>query len=733
MEPLGGGPNGEVYRAKVVGVAGMERQLAVKRFHAQVTTAAGVSAKLSQASRTYGSLDHPRIARLAELGVAGGETFTATELVVGLDLSRLITMAHETGQPLPAGASLGVVSAAARAIGYAHGRGVSHLGLSPTNVIATPDGDAKVTDVGILSCRLPPRPATDPSLLLRLPYLAPEQLVGDPVSAATDVFALGVIAYEMITGVKPFAGGTAFEIEQAILSARPAPLELPRPVSRVLDRCMARSPFERFPDARALADALDAALRLSPLAGGKRDVGDRVTSALEHIARINEQQLSGALSFAVPTPPGRGGSAVLPLQPPATARAVPAAARPAATASVSPPAPPQRATLRSHAPPLPRAATDTTGEPTIARDPAAGGGAAAAEIDESNLSIGDKTEPRARIEPLWPPTEPVQTLKGIVPPPLSSSASAAGSPPPQPPPQPPPVRAGGSQPPPLAAPAPPAPPFTPAAGPGPHPVSYGGGGYGTTPDSDGLRLRRSRVSLFAVLGAAAAIAAVGGFFLHRHLTRTDASAVAAGPPPAEDAGAAATTAADAATKIVVGGSDAGETVATAPIDAGAPPADAAAAGAVTDAAPRDRPPVAPGDKLVIRSTPPGARVFLDGTDQGKTPATIAGSADRLSLAVVLPGHALYLSEVAGAGEHSATLVPVKEWVGAGGIKVRCKTGGRYYVFIDGQPTGELCPTERIPVDKGEHQVEIYDLVTEGRKQFKVVVKQVSRSTRVRVD
>jgi len=174
-------------------------------------------------------------------------------------------------------------------------------------------------------------------------------------------------------------------------------------------------------------------------------------------------------------------------------------------------------------------------------------------------------------------------------------------------------------------------------------------------------------------------------------------------------------------------------VATAPIDAGAPPADAAAAGAVTDAAPRDRPPVAPGDKLVIRSTPPGARVFLDGTDQGKTPATIAGSADRLSLAVVLPGHALYLSEVAGAGEHSATLVPVKEWVGAGGIKVRCKTGGRYYVFIDGQPTGELCPTERIPVDKGEHQVEIYDLVTEGRKQFKVVVKQVSRSTRVRVD
>src|SRR5687768_13785119 len=109
----------------------MERQLAVKRFFPAVTQATGVSAKLSQAARTYGGLDHPRIARLAELGVAGGETFTATELVTGLDLARLLTMSIETGSPLSPGAALGMISAAARAIGYAHGRGVAHLGLAP--------------------------------------------------------------------------------------------------------------------------------------------------------------------------------------------------------------------------------------------------------------------------------------------------------------------------------------------------------------------------------------------------------------------------------------------------------------------------------------------------------------------------------------------------------------------------------------------------------------------------
>jgi serine/threonine protein kinase len=151
VEPVGAGPCGEVFRAKVLGVAGMERQFAIKRFYPAVLARPEALARLQQATRAYGGLEHPRIARLAELGVAAGETFTATELVAGLDLARLVAMEPSERDRIPAGAGLGFVSAAARAMGYAHGRGVTHGGLCPTNLIATLDGDVKVTDVGVLA------------------------------------------------------------------------------------------------------------------------------------------------------------------------------------------------------------------------------------------------------------------------------------------------------------------------------------------------------------------------------------------------------------------------------------------------------------------------------------------------------------------------------------------------------------------------------------------------------
>ena len=724
----------------------MERQLAVKRFHAHVLAQPGASGRLSQAARTYGGLDHPRLARLAELGVAAGETFTAVEWVNGLDLARLLTMASETSSPLPAGATLGLVSAAARAIGYAHGRGVSHLGLAPTNLIATADGDVKVTDVGILACRLPPRPSQDPTLAQRIAYLAPEQLIGEPVSAASDVFVLGVIAYELCAGVRPFQGTSALELEQAVLSARPEPLELPRPIVRVIDRCLARSPFERFPDARALADALDAALRLSPLAGGKRDISDRVTSALEHIAKMNEQQLSGALSFAVPgappaAPPLRSPAAKLPLKPPtptgrATVFGVPAPApapqrvRPP---SVVPPVSNSGARLRpgSVAPP-PRLPTERTNDPTINRD----------EPDEASLSVGDDTVPR--IEPMWPPTEPVPTLKqppppptarpvGSNPPPFDPSVPRSmpdGSPPPTPHGAPPyvPGQPSMQAPPPMHAPPPVAAPYPP-------PFPMGG--------APSVRPRWMKVTFIITLVLAlGAIAAAAAFLVHRSLKETTSSGggtvasaavtdagIGAGAEVADASTGAATH--DAGGEQVATHDAAGEQVAA--VDAAGEELVAVDAGDGADAAAVAPPLDPPSDKLVIRSTPAGARVYINGADEGKTPLTIAGSSDRHTLALFLPGHDLYVAEVDGHGAHDAKLEPITPPEGPGGIKVRCRDDDRYYVYLNGKPTGQLCPTERLGVDKGEHTIEVYDLVSETRKTFTANVRKTRVSVRVRVD
>ena len=252
---------------------------------------------LSAAARAYGSLEHPRIARMAEFGVSQGVTFTAVELVPGLDALRLVNEARLAGTTLATGGALALVSQAARAIGYAHGRGISHLGLAPTNVIVTPDGDVKITDFAILAATLPAKPVEMARLASRIAYLAPEQLAAEATSAATDVFALGVLAYELVTGQRTFRGDTPQQIAHAIMAGPPAEPALPRPIIRVLQRCLARSPFERFPDARAFADALDGALRTAPVPGSRKDIGAQVKQTLERLAALNEGQMSGVVAL----------------------------------------------------------------------------------------------------------------------------------------------------------------------------------------------------------------------------------------------------------------------------------------------------------------------------------------------------------------------------------------------------------------------------------------------------
>jgi serine/threonine-protein kinase len=303
LEAIGAGPCGTVSRARVLGAAGVERPFAVKRFHPELTVTTALAQALSAAARSYGSLEHPRIARMSEFGVALGQTFTAVELVSGVDAGRLIAEVRRQGATLSAGGALALVSQAARAVGYAHGRGLTHLGLAPTNVIVTPDGDVKITDFAILAAGLPQRPVDVARLQPRIQYLAPEQIVNEAPSAATDVFALGVLAYELVTGNRTLKGETPQQIAQSVMAGPPGEPPLPRPIVRVLQRCLARSPFERFPDARALADALDAALRVAPVPGTRKDIGAQVSHTLERLAAINEGELSGMLAVDLATGP----------------------------------------------------------------------------------------------------------------------------------------------------------------------------------------------------------------------------------------------------------------------------------------------------------------------------------------------------------------------------------------------------------------------------------------------
>jgi serine/threonine protein kinase len=751
-EPLGGGPCGAVYRAKVYGVAGFERQFAVKRFHPELVALPVVSSRLSQAARAYGSLEHPRIARLHEYGVAGGEVFTATEMVAGLDVMRLVAATHGSGVPLPPGAALSLVTQAARAIGYAHGRGVNHLGLCPTNLIVTPEGDVKLTDVGIFAQTMTIRASDDTRLKQRIHYLAPEQLIHEGTSAATDVFALGALIHELVTGERAFVGVTPLDVEHAILSGHVRDSGLPKPMARVLARCFARSPFERFPDARALADAIDAALRVSPVVGGRRELGGIVKEAVVRLEAMNEGQLSGAMAIAMPMPPTPSaavrmavatgaapgpasaaaphpmsqtirGTAPAPGLATAARRPPPNRVPPIAPPSMIP-AIPARVTKAAAPPPIPAARLDEdSDERTIARDgshrhssapqlsPTPGPLPAhpprmpnASPLPFHTPPEPEPAAPRAplRLDTAWPTGEQHAIPDGAAPliepieEPLiqvldddSEGVPVLPAHPPAP------------SPPPYAQQLPAPPP--------PQPRKRGG-------------LRPVWTAVFLVLCAALGIGGVLAWNQWFRDRATDAEASAAEPVAA----AKQEEKAEPAEKAE-------------PTEKAAPPKDEAVAPKDEVVAPKDEvvppTPPAPADdgNLLIESDPPGATVYVDGADQGETPVKLPASADRHSVAIVKAGHALHTAEIDGSGVHRATLAEVDPPNGPAGIKVRCKDKNRYYVFVDGAPTGSLCPTERLGVDVGPHTVEVYDLVSETRRSIPANVKGTRNSVRVRVD
>jgi hypothetical protein len=126
-------------------------------------------------------------------------------------------------------------------------------------------------------------------------------------------------------------------------------------------------------------------------------------------------------------------------------------------------------------------------------------------------------------------------------------------------------------------------------------------------------------------------------------------------------------------------------------------------------------------------------VFLDGADQGTTPVKLPGTPDRHTIALVLAGHELYVAQVDGHGSFTIPLPEITPPSGPAGIKVlKCKPD-RYYVFVDGKPTGQTCPTERIGCEVGPHVVEVYDVVSGARNKWDIEVKDTRLSYRIRIE
>ena len=262
LTPLGAGGMGEVYRAHD---ARLGRDVAIKLLHQHVTATPLARARFEREARTISRFNHPNICSVYDVGREGETEYLVMELIEGETLARKIGRGS-----LPIEQILRYGIDISDALAHAHDQAIIHRDLKGSNVVVTGGGAAKVLDFGLAHSAVVPgeigesraNPTiTEPGVIVGTPrYLAPELLRGGRADARSDLWALGVLLYEMAAGGPPFAGRTEHELSAAILNAMPVPLppSVPTGLRTVIERCLAKDPAQRYRNAGEIRASLEA-------------------------------------------------------------------------------------------------------------------------------------------------------------------------------------------------------------------------------------------------------------------------------------------------------------------------------------------------------------------------------------------------------------------------------------------------------------------------------------------
>jgi serine/threonine protein kinase len=291
--PLGAGGMGQVYRAHD---GKLGREVALKVLPPDVAADPDRLSRFEREARLLAGLSHPAILTIHDVGVHDDVPYVVTELLEGESLREVLTRRQPTWQQ-----ALGMALQAAQGVAAAHRKGIVHRDLKPENLFLTNDGRLKILDFG-LAKRTPMSPplAGEPSDTSTLPgllvgtvaYMAPEQLDGRRVDARADVFAFGIVLYELLTRRHPFRRGTPASTMDAILHESPPPPvalvpALPAGISGIVQRCLAKAREDRYPDGDALAQALLAVAQVSREAASEQSLRELVDATREPAGRAS--------------------------------------------------------------------------------------------------------------------------------------------------------------------------------------------------------------------------------------------------------------------------------------------------------------------------------------------------------------------------------------------------------------------------------------------------------------
>ena len=239
----------------------LDRTVAIKVLHEQFTTDEEYVERFRREARSVAQLSHPNIVTVIDRGESDGRQYIVFEYVEGENLKQLL----ERSGPLPVRDALLLALQMARALGFAHERGLIHRDVKPQNVLLNDDGQAKMTDFGIARSVDVEGMTITGTVLGTSEYIAPEQARGQQVDALTDVYSLGVVLYELLTGGVPFQGENFVAVAlrhvnepaPSVLERRP---DCPPRVGLAIERAMAKRPEERFESMDELVQELEACL-----------------------------------------------------------------------------------------------------------------------------------------------------------------------------------------------------------------------------------------------------------------------------------------------------------------------------------------------------------------------------------------------------------------------------------------------------------------------------------------
>src|SRR5579883_3070806 len=258
QDPIGRGGMATIYRGRDMR---MDRVVAIKVLREVYSTDPKFVTRFQREAKAASALQHPNIVQVYDYGQSDGNYFIVMELVEGTDLRRYL----RSRGVLAIDRAIIIAHDVALGLGAAHRRGIVHRDVKPQNVLVGRDGSIKLTDFGIASVYKDinaERLTTTGMTLGTVQYYAPEQAQGEIVSPAADIYALGIVMYEMLCGRTPFDGETPVAVAMRHIQDAPDPPTLYNPritpgLERIILRCLEKDPRDRYKDGDALAYALE--------------------------------------------------------------------------------------------------------------------------------------------------------------------------------------------------------------------------------------------------------------------------------------------------------------------------------------------------------------------------------------------------------------------------------------------------------------------------------------------